>query len=291
MNQKTSIIISDKLNLLTLIKQFSKVNILENLDLTIEFECKGFVKAEVYLLIVSFVNEMRSNGRTVIITLLNDKECSAISYASRIDFFVQLGIAYDDKNQRHNLSGILIPITNIESGVYDLSKEILNVFKNDFKMSEEDVFQLSLIISEMFCNTTIHSKSKSGAYLYCQKYKALNALEFILVDSGIGIKSSLRKNPIYETISNSDAVSKSIVFEVTCGEGRGHGLYFASEFVKRNSGEMCLVSGDNRIVIKNQAVNYITNDNWNGVYLKFLFKFDSNIPLNELMLEKEYDIY
>lgn len=290
MIQKLSILISYKLNSLTLIKQFSKVDISKDLDLTIEFECKGFVKAEVYLLIVSFVNEMRSNNKVVTITFPIEKECQAINYASRIDFFQHLNIQFNEKNKRHNVSGDLIPITNIESGVYDLSKEILSIFKNDFKISEDDVFQLSLIINEMFCNTTIHSKSKSGAYLYCQKYKKTNELEFILVDSGIGIKSSLQKNPIHQNISNYDAVSKSIEFEVTCGEGRGHGLYFASEFTRRNNGEMYLLSGDNRIVIKNQSVNNITNDNWNGVYLKILFKFDSNISLKELMLEKEYDV-
>ncbi|WP_281227681.1 hypothetical protein [Flavobacterium aquiphilum] len=289
MNQKTSLFISDKLNLLTLIKQFSKVDISKDLDIIIKFECKGFIKAEVYLLIVSFVNEMRCNGKTVNITLLNEKDCSAISYASRIDFFKQLKIDYNDRNQRHDVSGNLIPITNIGLGVMDLSREILNVFRKDFKMSEEDVMQLSLIINEMFCNTTLHSKSKSGAYLYCQKYKIMNALEFILVDSGIGIKSSLQKNEDYKNISNRDAVSRSLEFGVTCGEGRGHGLYFASEFVRLNNGEMCLVSGDSRIIVKNQVVNNITNDNWNGVYLKFLFKFDSVISLDELMAGKGYD--
>lgn len=289
MNQKLSLIISNRLNLLILTKQFSKIDISQDLDITLEFECIGFVKAEVYLLIVSFVNEMRCNDRIVNITLLNENECSSINYASRIDFFKQLNIDYNERIKRHNVSGNLIPITNIGLGVMDLSGEILNVFKKDFKMSDEDVFQLSLIINEMFCNTTLHSKSKSGAYLYCQKYIALNELEFILVDSGIGIKSSLQKNPIYANISNGEAVSKSIEFEVTCGEGRGHGLYFASEFVLRNNGEMYLLSGDNRLIVKNKAVNNITNDNWNGVYLKFLFKFDSVISLRELMDEKGYD--
>jgi anti-sigma regulatory factor (Ser/Thr protein kinase) len=201
-----------------------------------------------------------------------------------------LGIDYNEKTTRHDVSNNLIPITNI-SGAYDLSRDILQIFANDFQMSKTDIAQLSLIISEMFCNTTIHSKSKGGAYLYCQKYrKSRNSLEFILVDSGIGIKKSLQKNMVHQNITNKEAVSSAIRFGVTCGEGRGHGLYFASEFVKRNNGEMVLISGDERIVIKNNTVNSITNNHWNGVYLKFLFKFDSQISLDELMREKKYDI-
>ena len=292
MNPALLIIISDRLSLLELIKQLSKVDTTKDLDLTIKIICRGFINADVYLLIVSFVNEMRADGKTININLVEEeKNCSAITYASRIDFFKQLNIDYDEKNARHDVSRNLIPIMNIPKGVLDLPKEVNDIFKNDFNMSPIDIFQLTLIISEMFCNTSLHSKSKSGAYLYCQKYRGkLNHLEFILVDSGIGIQKSLQMNEIHKNISNAEAISKSIEFGITCGEGRGHGLYFASEFTRRNNGTMILVSGENRIVVKNQAVNNITNNPWNGVYLKILFKFDSPVSLNDLMKEKEYDV-
>jgi hypothetical protein len=291
MPQKIDIIISNELNLLNTIRFLSEVNPAENLELILEIKCRGFIKADVYLLIVSFVNNMRANGVKVDISLICKEDCNAVKYASRIDFFKHLDIPYNETIKRHNVTGSLIPITNIANNVWGLSDEILSIFRGDFKMSEEDVQQLSLIINEMICNTTIHSKCKSGAYLYCQKYKgAANHLEFILVDSGIGINQSLQKNEDFIDISNKESVSKAIEYEVTCGEGHGHGLYFASEFVKRNNGEMILVSGDDRIVVKNGTVNGNTNHVWNGVYLKFLFKFDSVVSLVSLMEEKEYDV-
>ncbi len=290
MPQKIEIIISQDLNFLNTIKLLSEVNHEIDLELILEIKCNGFIKADIYLLIVSFVNNMRHNRTNVNISLVYDVDCDAIKYASRIDFFKHLNIPYDETITRHNVSGNLIPITNIESNVWDLSAEILTVFRKDFKMSDADVSQLSLIINEMICNTTIHSKCKSGAYLYCQKYKAANQLEFILVDSGLGIQKSLQKNEDFKTISNKEAVANAVQFGVTCGEGRGHGLYFASEFVRRNNGEMILLSGDDRLVVKNQSVNSNTNHNWNGVYLKFLFKFDSKVSLDTLMLEKQYTV-
>lgn len=292
MSQAISVVISDNLTLIGLVKQLSLVDNSKDLHLTINLKCKGFISADVYLLIVSFVNEMRVNGKTVNIDLIVEQQnCPAVAYASRIDFFKQLDIKFDEKNSRHDVSGKLIPITNIAKGVLDLPREINAIFENDFKMSKIDIFQMTLIISEMFCNTSMHSKSQSGAYLYCQKYRGShNHLEFILVDSGIGIQKSLQKNLTYQNISNTDAISKVLEFGVTCGEGRGHGLYFASEFARRNNGSMILLSGENRLVIKNQSVNNITNNLWNGVYLKFLFKFDSDISLKDLMKEKGYDV-
>jgi hypothetical protein len=289
MSQNITIIISNQLNLNSIIRKLSDINTEIDLNLNLEISCQGFIQADVYLILVSFVNSMISEGKKVNVVLINKDDCPAVTYASRIDFFKHLNIDYDEKIVRKNSSGNLIPITNIGSGVMDLSNEILTIFKKDFNMKPIDVSQLSLIISEMFCNTTIHSKSKSGAYLYCQKYKkTANYLEFILVDSGIGIKNSLQKNKKYENISNRESIVKAIQYGITCGEGRGHGLYFASEFVKRNNGEMVLISGDDRIIIKNNVTNFGTNHCWNGVYLKLLLKFDSEVSLNDLMAEKMY---
>ena len=291
MPQKIKIIISSQQNLLSIIRILSEINTEIDLDLILDIKNNGFIKAEVYLLIVSFVNNMRSEGREVVISLICEDNSFSINYASRIDFFKHLDIPFEEKIVRKDTSSNLIPITNIKSNVLDLSVEMLKIFKKDFQMSEEDVLQMSLIINEMICNTSIHSKSKSGAYLYCQKYKKkANFLEFILVDSGIGIKESLQKNELYKKISNKEAIQKAIQYEVTCGEGRGHGLYFASTFVLLNYGEMILLSGDDRVNISNKTVNRNTNHNWNGVYLKFLFKFDSIVSLNDLMAEKKYEI-
>lgn len=290
MPQKIELIISKDLTVLQLIKLFSEVNTDDDLELTLQIKCNGFIIADVYLLVVSFINNMRDNGKQVEISLIHEENCNAINYASRIDFFKQLGIAFEETITRHNVSGSLIPITNIKSNVWGLSEEILNIFKTDFKMSDTDVKELSFLIDEMICNTGIHSKCKSGSYLYCQKYKKANQLEIILVDSGLGIQKSLQKNDEFAKISNRDAVAKSIEFGITCGEGRGHGLYFASEFVRRNNGEMILISGDDRIVVKNQSVNNVTNHNWNGVYLRFLFNFDPKVSITTLMSEKQYQV-
>src|SRR5690606_12809806 len=111
---------------------------------------------------------------------------------------------------------------------------------NNFKMSDNDIDFISLIIEEMICNTTMHSKSISGAYCYSQKY--INSLEFILIDNGIGIKKSLEKNPEYSALTNEESILKALEFEVTNGEGRGHGLFIMKEIVKEIGGNILLLS-------------------------------------------------
>jgi hypothetical protein len=289
MSQNVTITISNQLNLGGIIRILSEINTEIDLKLTIDINCEGFVSADIYLMIVSFVNTMISEEKKVEVVFAYKDNCSAINYASRIDFFKHLNVEFEEKTKRHDVSANLIPITNIGRGVMDLSLEILKIFKNDFNMTPLDVNQLSLIINEMFCNTSIHSKCKSGAFLYCQKYKGkANYLEFILVDSGIGIKNSLRKNDLFTGISNKESLLKATKYGVTCGEGQGHGLYFASEFVRRNNGEMVLVSGEDRVMVKNKTINTGKNHNWNGVYLKLCFKFDSKVSLKDLMDEKDY---
>lgn len=290
MSQVQSIQITSLSNVFNLLPMLESIDVNQDLTLNIEINCaSSFIKSEVYVILVSFVNEMRLAGRNVFVNVDTTEVCDAKNYASRMNFFNLLEITYVETFDRRNSSGNFIEITKIEPGVYDLPDRIMNVFENDFNLSKTDCQQLSFIINEMICNSTIHSKSLSGAYLYCQKYRGKRrSLEFILVDSGIGIHNSLKKNPDHSSLTNSEAVSKAIQYEITCGEGRGHGLFFASEFVLRNDGSMLLLSGGDHVNILNGNTNSNTNPNWNGVILKFNFKFDASFSLDDLMKSVSY---
>lgn len=268
-----------------ILEQLSAIN-LQDQEIEINFSLRyGFMISSTYLILISFINVLRANGKIVNI-LFNGENCQTHNYASRINVFEHLNIPFNENFRRHNTSASLIPITKVEKGVYDLSNDILNIFSNNFKMNDNDVSEISLMISEMLCNTTIHSYSEGGAYMYMQRYPALNTLEFVLVDSGIGIHNSLSSNEKYNNISNAEAVAESIVYEATSGNGRGHGLYFMSEFVKRNNTTLQLTSGDTTLLINNGSTTISNNYNWKGVILKIIFKFEANISLTEIMNEK-----
>lgn len=287
MQQNITISLDRHQNCFSIIEKLNSIDKNKSLQITFDFNCGDFINADSYIIITSYINEMIKNGIDVAFTI-NQKDCDAVNYASRINFFNSLGIEFDERFKRHSTTGNLIPISNIDRGVFDLSEEVLQIFQNDFKLSVDDMFQLPLIMSEMICNSTIHSKGNSGAYLYCQKYKKVDELEFILVDSGIGIHKTLIKNEDFINLDNKEAIQKSLEFGATSGEGRGHGLYFASEFIRRNQGTMTLISGENHVFIGNGEVKVGTNSFWDGVILKFKFKFDAKISLNQLMEEAGY---
>ncbi|WP_417354720.1 ATP-binding protein [Flavobacterium sp.] len=289
MEQKFTFKINRNTTCFNVIDFLANIDKNKSLELTIDIDCIGFINSENYVIISSYINEMKENGIDVAI-IVNKKNCNTLNYASRIDFFKSLGVDFEENFRRHDTSGNLIPITKIDPNVYDISQDILDVFKNDFKLEDADIDQLSFIMGEMVCNATIHSKSKSGAYLYCQKYKQIDELEFILIDSGIGVKESLIKNEKFVSLSNQEALIKALEYEVTNGEGRGHGLFFASEFVRRNNGSMVLISGENHLVINNETITTGTNSYWNGVFLKFKFKFDPKISIYDLMDEANYEL-
>lgn len=268
-----------------ILEQLSAIN-LQDQEIEINLKLQyGFIISSTYLILISFINDLRANGKTVNI-IFNGENCGTHNYASRINVFQHLNIPFVENFRRHNTSASLIPITKIEKGVHDLSEDILNIFSKNFRMSENDVSEISFMIGEMLCNTSIHSYSEGGAYMYMQRYPSKNTLEFVLVDSGIGIHNSLLKNTKYQGISNAEAVAESIVFEATSGNGRGHGLYFMSEFVKRNNTTLQLTSGDATLIINNGSTTISNNYNWKGVILKIIFKFEANISVTEIMNEK-----
>lgn len=258
------------------------------LIINLSFSCTGFVSASIYMILTAFINEKKALGHDVTVILDNKDNCDQLNYASRSDFFKAIDVDYNEYFTRRSTKGNLIPITNIPVGAYDLPNDIYSVFKNDFNINDEDVKSIEFIVEEMICNTTIHSKSKSGAFYYFQKYPQRRELEFILIDNGCGIQNSLSKNPKYSDLTNSEAIEKAFEYEVTCGEGRGHGLYIMQEIIKKIGGSITLISNKNAIFINEKGKSISEIEKWDGVYLKIIFKFGSDFTLKSIFNDIGY---
>ena len=261
-----------------------------DLNISLNFSCSGFIESSTYLLLTSFINEKRENGHNVNITLENNSSCDQINYASRIDFFNSIDLAFNEQFGRNDTTGNLIPISNLPCNAYGIPEGIFSIFRSNFNISDDDIRSIQFIVEEMICNTTIHSKALSGAYYYFQKYPQRRELEFILVDSGRGIRNSLITNPIYEDLVNEEAVKKAFEFEVTCGEGRGHGLFIMKEIVKKTGGRILLYSGRNAIFIDENNLSISDTENWDGVYLNIKLKLGTEFKLDTIFEEIDYSV-
>lgn len=268
-----------------LIKKLSEINTecLNTLNLTIT--PGHFIKAPVYIILIAYINNLRIKN-TLININFTGFNCTTHNYASRINVFNLLKIDFTEQFKRHDTSHSMVPITHLEKNTYHPPEQLKKIFQSNFNMNEGDIDQILFLIGETICNTTMHSKSSDGAYMFIQRYPANRTLEFILVDAGIGVKESLSKNPQYTNIPNIEAVQEILKYEVSSGEGRGHGLYFLSEFIKRNNCELTLISNENNVNIKNGMLQVSQNPHWEGVILKIIFKFDTDISIFDIMKEK-----
>jgi hypothetical protein len=282
--QNITLNIDNNNNMRSVVDVFSNYNTATDTTLNIVYNYGRYLSNEVYLIICSFVNEIRTNNKVININFPITNQNKTLNYASRINFFKHIGIPYTENFNRHNQDGNFLEIENAPKGCFGIANKFRPVFENDFQMIETDIKDICLIINELVCNMAMHSKSSSGAYLYCQKFKTERKLEIIIVDSGIGIANSLSK--AFPRLTNIEYLNKCIEFEVGCGEGRGHGLYFASEIMKRNNCNFELISGSNALKIANKTLTDNDYPNWNGVILKLIVNFDMKITWDDLMDEK-----
>ncbi len=106
---------------------------------------------------------------------------------------------------------------------------------------------VSYCLAEVLENVIQHAESPTNGVACAQAYPGSHAVELAIIDSGIGVRGSLSKNPQYADLirSDEDAVRLALQRGVTSNPGRnsGEGLFFVRELLSR-SGKMILQSGD-----------------------------------------------
>ncbi len=286
MTQKIKLNLNSNNDIFSVIRVLSEFNTSQDTELDIKYDSGkyAYINNDVYLILCSFVNEIKMNGKSIDITFPITEKCKRLNYASRINFFDHLGLSYTEDFARHDTNGNFIEISNIKKGSFNISEQFEGIFKDDFGLSKNDIGNISFMIDELICNMTMHSKSNSGAYFYCQKFPSRQQIEIVIVDSGIGIANSLSK--AYPDLENAEYLAKCIEYEVTSGEGRGHGLFFTSEFIRQNNCEMSLISGGNMLKIENNKVNLYRNPKWDGVVLKLIINFGISNSIDDIVVEK-----
>ena len=110
------------------------------------------------------------------------------------------------------------------------------------------------IFEELVLNAAQHSFSSIGCSATVECFTSEEEIVFIVgvVDAGIGIPKSLRRNPEYEPISyDEDAISRAMEIDVTgTMEPRGVGLYHVTERVRAYRGELAIISGGGYLMVE-----------------------------------------
>lgn len=283
-----NITLSEKSNLFSVVSELSQLKNTQNdnIHINITHFCGNFINAEVFVIINSIITELRSTGKNVTISIDTSQDCNILNYASRINFFKHLAIDFAEPFERRNPSGRFIEITHLSPNTYNINENFIDIFIDSFDLTPEALNSLVFVFDELICNTTRHAQSQSGGYYFCQKYPNRNTVEIFIVDSGIGISKSL--NRAFPNYDEAKCLEECLKLGVTCGDGRGHGLYFISELIKRNNGHLTLLSGQSHLSLKNGQQNINKNANWDGTIVKCVFNLNYSLPIEELLKELNY---
>jgi hypothetical protein len=248
-----------------------------NLDLN---PPSGFIYPDYLLLIIGAVRFAQEVGAIVTGTCVCHPNCK--TYVSRINFFENLGISFDEHFTRRSSSGRFLEINrfgdHLESNRH--ADNVITILREKGEFDNTLLAALSLSLGEVLGNVFDHSRWHEG-WLVAQHYEKLKKLRVMIVDTGRGIHTSLTdkpKNSAYRLFSPEQALQQCIVKGVTNGTGMGNGLYVTANFLRENGGVLMIHSGSHVLQITNRKETIEPAPFWQGtvVYLEI----NSNISVS-----------
>jgi anti-anti-sigma regulatory factor/anti-sigma regulatory factor (Ser/Thr protein kinase) len=121
---------------------------------------------------------------------------------------------------------------------------------------KHDAFDICIMLSEICHNVFDHNEGKTVCYGAMQTYAPRRGEKFLQVsigDDGLGIPTTLRRNPKYADLTNDwDAIVKSFENQVSEFDDltRGNGLYHLLSLVLRHKGTVTVRSGMGKVYVR-----------------------------------------
>jgi anti-sigma regulatory factor (Ser/Thr protein kinase) len=111
---------------------------------------------------------------------------------------------------------------------------------------------LDLALSEITENVGYHADTLFGGFAAVQALRHSNEVEVAIVDLGVGIASSLRRNPTFASAATDDltAIRTALTATVTATPWRnsGYGLTFTQLLLALNEGRLLVRSGKGHVI-------------------------------------------
>lgn len=163
----------------------------------------------------------------------------------------QLGL--DDKNQ--------IIYGKVSSIAPEFIQKLNQKFSNT--LSEDDLFDVSLILNELMQNAVDHSTAERY-FLYAGVFN--NKFEFGVLDVGVSIPSKLETK--YVCKNDKEYLEKSLIKGIGTRRNRtgGMGLYYLFENIKKAKGRLVLISRDAQARLNFSTRNYLYKDLKKSLY-------------------------
>lgn len=151
-----------------------------------------------------------------------------------------------------------VPIQQITSSNRSVVDKLLELVKDQIELPGGIAESLWFTFKELLMNVTQHSNVQYGNYVCANSIPTKHLIRVCVLDSGIGILNSLRRNPKYENLDNDiDAIRRSLEYGITSFKDteRGLGLDNLMQLIRSNKGEMQIVSGKGMISILSDGIS------------------------------------
>jgi len=175
-------------------------------------------------------------------------EATSKHYLERMGLFRFLSIESGIVITEHEPAGRFIPLTRITRS------EELTGFITDMipllHLEPRQAEPIKYIASELVRNVLEHSRSKYGAIVSAQYYKKSNTIRIGIVDTGVGIKSTI--NMSHDAPTHLEAIRQALIPGITGTTRReggtefnaGAGLFFIKSIAKVNRDFFVIYSGN-----------------------------------------------
>lgn len=230
-------------------------------------------------------------------TFESDGRSEGVPYAAHMGFFKAISdkIHFGKEPGEAKGNNNYIPITELDFHQFHREKiqsgrmiemgeaieikasELAKILSRDNK---EMHVLITYLIREILRNIPEHADCEKA--WVCGQYWSTDIAEIAIVDEGIGIKNSLRRNSVHRKYieTDEDAITSAIKAGISQAfqpskanpsrdiwANSGFGLYMVSEICKKLQGSFCLASGEKYIYLKSNGVR-LGNTSFKGTAVK-----------------------
>lgn len=206
-------------------------------DILLEYNCGDFLKGELFTIINSYINFLKTENIKYTFNL-SDQNCSSLNYISRINFFKNIEFNYKENFNRHDSSKTLLEITEFNSeNMFEIVTKVAYILKSNLHIEENTLNCINYCLAEIVTNVDMHSNSKTNGLIYVQTYKD-KFIKIFIIDNGIGFYKSFEDNEEFSRLNEEELLIHSIKegFRSSRSNGRGYGLFHTNEFIKAANG-------------------------------------------------------
>ena len=212
-------------------------------------------------------------------------------YLSRMDFFKVQDIVRDESFRRHDSNERFLTLTPIrqDENTNEIPGKLRNIVLAKTDIDRSLVGALDYAFGEIVDNVLTHSRTPVEGLVGAQYYPSKGFVEFCVADGGVGVANTLRNNPAYCTMDDSELLIKAFEHGVgedtsgfaanTKGYGCGFGLTFAARLVAATGGDLWMVSNTAGVHLQGSGVTQHTG--FNAVGTTICMRIPSNVRVTE----------